>query len=129
MQLLHAFSSVPYIRFYSLNIALSNIDMIVIGFLRFSFLIISLYDHFFGRGFGPRKCSNNRDKASLLSFRTGTVSEPHHALVDWNSPLVFVFVLVRCNKARDQYSNLLDGNIAPNLVYFYCGPTLGRDRS
>ncbi|PRQ46079.1 putative protein kinase RLK-Pelle-LRR-XII-1 family [Rosa chinensis] len=66
-----------------------------------------------------------RDKASLVSFMSGIVSDPHHALEDWNSNLDDVHFCnwtgIRCNNARDQVVELdlsrksLRGTISPAL--------------
>ncbi|XP_068343644.1 putative leucine-rich repeat receptor-like serine/threonine-protein kinase At2g24130 [Pyrus communis] len=65
-----------------------------------------------------------RDKASLLSFREGIVSDPHRALEDWNSFGVHVcnWSGIKCNKARDHVVELdlsgkaLGGTISPSLA-------------
>ncbi|CAN6563910.1 unnamed protein product [Malus baccata var. baccata] len=65
-----------------------------------------------------------RDKASLLSFREGIVSDPHRTLEDWNSWGVHVcnWSGIKCNKARDRVVELdlsgkaLGGTISPSLA-------------
>ncbi|KAM1508055.1 hypothetical protein ACFX10_017420 [Malus domestica] len=65
-----------------------------------------------------------KDKASLLSFREGIVSDPHRALEDWNSLGVHLcnWSGIKCNKARDRVVELdlsgkaLGGTISPSLA-------------
>ncbi|KAL6221532.1 hypothetical protein ACLB2K_004928 [Fragaria x ananassa] len=66
-----------------------------------------------------------REKASLVSFMSGIVSDPHRALKDWNSNLDDVHFCnwtgIRCNNARNQVVELdlsgksLRGTISPAL--------------
>lgn len=106
--------------------------MHVMGFLHhtslfisnFLFLIIIIFLAAAAFPSQDQAAAMSRDKASLISFMSGIVSDPHHALEDWNNNSNVHFCNwtgIRCNQARDQVVELdlsgksLRGTISPAL--------------
>ncbi|KAK7852247.1 putative leucine-rich repeat receptor-like serine/threonine-protein kinase [Quercus suber] len=82
-------------------------------------LVIVLYGVF-----GAQNSQLMNDKAALLSFMSGIVSDPGHVLQNWNSSGVHVcnWARVRCNNESDSVTELilnatwLSGTISPSLA-------------
>nr|POF00541.1 putative leucine-rich repeat receptor-like serine/threonine-protein kinase [Quercus suber] len=74
--------------------------------------------------FGAQNSQLMNDKAALLSFMSGIVSDPGHVLQNWNSSGVHVcnWARVRCNNESDSVTELilnatwLSGTISPSLA-------------
>ncbi|KAI5320841.1 hypothetical protein L3X38_040549 [Prunus dulcis] len=98
--------------------------MIMIGVQRVSLFNLLCLIIFLAVVLGQENAQTMRDKASLLSFKTAIVSDPQHALEDWNSLGVHVcnWSGIRCNKSRDQVVELdlsgrsLRGPISPAIA-------------
>ncbi|XP_009366293.1 putative leucine-rich repeat receptor-like serine/threonine-protein kinase At2g24130 [Pyrus x bretschneideri] len=96
----------------------------MICFQRFSVFNLLCLIILFEAVLSQENAQTMRDKAFLLSFREGIVSDPHLALEDWNSFGVHVcnWSGIKCNKARDHVVELdlsgkaLGGTISPSLA-------------
>ncbi|KAL5547569.1 hypothetical protein UlMin_002800 [Ulmus minor] len=95
------------------------------GFYRFSLLSLLCFSVLFSFVSSHNKNALIvRDRAALVSFMSGIVSDPQHALEDWNSWDVHVcnWSGVRCNNAKEQVVELdlsgrsLRGTISPSLA-------------